>query len=519
MLFTSYEFLGFVLILGLLYYILPKKAKWPLLLIASLVFYAFSGVKALIFVGITAFTVYGAGMLIDRNRAAVDAYIKANKDTLSKEEKKAYKAKAARIRTVYLLLCMCLNLGILVALKFEFVSLLQPMGISFYTLRAVGYLVDIHRGSYKAERNPLRFLLFISFFPIVIQGPLSNYGDIAPTLFEGNAFDKKNVSFGLQRMLWGFFKKLVVADRVMKAVMVYIGDPVTYRGAYALMGMLLYTVELYADFTGGIDITIGVSEMLGIKVSENFERPYFSTSLKEYWRRWHITMCEWFKNYVFFPVSVSKPMQKLLKVTRKVFGERVGKRIPVYVSSFIVWLLTGLWHGPTWNFVVWGLLNWLILMVSEEFEPLYEKFHKRFGWTNAAGYKVFMMIRTFILITVLNLFDCFVNVKTTLTSIASVVTAGNYKGALAGAYKAFGLSAADLVILGISIAIMFTVSIVQEKMSGNGQTSGNSKVRERLSALPFPVQACIWTALFAAVLLFGAYGVGYDQSQFIYNKF
>ncbi|MBO7336927.1 MAG: MBOAT family protein, partial [Lachnospiraceae bacterium] len=235
MLFTSYEFLGFVLILGLLYYILPKKAKWPLLLVASLAFYAFSGVKALIFVGITAFTVYGAAMLIDANRAAVDAYIKANKDTLSKEEKKAYKAKAARIRTVYLLVCLCLNLGILVALKFEFVSLLQPMGISFYTLRAVGYLVDIHRGSYKAERNPLRFLLFISFFPIVIQGPLSNYGDIAPTLFEGNAFDKRNVSFGLQRMLWGFFKKLVVADRVMKAVMVYVGDPATYRGAYALM--------------------------------------------------------------------------------------------------------------------------------------------------------------------------------------------------------------------------------------------------------------------------------------------
>ncbi len=519
MLFTSYEFLGFVLIVCLLYYILPKKAKWPLLLLASIGFYAFSGVKSLIFVGITALSVYFTALLIERNREKQDAYIRKNKETLSKEEKKAYKAKAAGIRTVYLLLCLAVNLGILVALKFEFVSVLQPMGISFYTLRAVGYLADIHRGSCKAEKKPLKFLLFISFFPIVVQGPLSNYNDIAPTLFAGNSFDKRNVSFGLQRMLWGFFKKLVVADRVMKAVMIFVSDPETYNGAYALIGMLLYTVDLYADFTGGIDITIGISEILGIKVSENFERPYFSTSLKEYWRRWHITMCEWFKNYVFFPVSVSKPMQKLLKFSRKCFGERVGKRIPVYVSSFIVWTLTGIWHGATWNFVVWGLLNWIILMVSEEFEPLYDRFHKRFKWTASFGYRMFMMLRTFLLITVLNLFDCFVNVKTTLRTIISVVTAGNYKGALAGAYASFGLSAADIIIVSVSLVIMFAVSIAEEKMTVSGETSGNSKVREKIAILPFPAKVCIWTALFAAVLLLGAYGAGYDQSQFIYNKF
>lgn len=509
MYFTSYEFLGFVVLLGLLYYLLPKKAQWPLLLVGSLAFYAYSGPKFLIYIAITSLTVYGAGMLMDGDRNKVTAWLKANKETLSKDEKKEYKEKHKKVRLAYLLICLFINLGILVALKFRIVNFALPLGISFYTLRAVGYLVDIHRGTYEAEKNPLKFMLFISFFPIILQGPIANYNEIAETLYGPNDFKWKNVSFGLQRVLWGFFKKLVIADRVLAAVTVFIKDPETYNGAYALFGMLLYTLELYADFTGGIDITIGVSEMLGIKVAENFDRPYFATSLKDYWRRWHITMCAWFRNYVFYPVSVCKPMQKLSKFTRKAFGEKVGKRIPVYVSSFFVWVATGVWHGATWNFLVWGLLNWFILMVSEEFDPLCAKFHEKAKFSNTFGYKLFQILRTFVLISVLNLFDCFVNVGTTLKSLLSIVTTGNYAGSLAGAYQAFGLSAADYVILLAGIILMLTVSLLK----------GDGFLREKIAKLGFPVQAVIWTGLLVAVILFGAYGQGYDQSQFIYNQF
>lgn len=510
MYFTSYEFLGFVLVLGLLYYVLPKKAQWPLLLLGSLAFYAASGPKYLIYVAVTALSVYGAGMLMDRDRNGVTAWLKAHKEELSKEEKKAYKEKHKKVRLAYLLICLLINLGILAVLKFQHFGWVLPLGISFYTLRAVGYLVDIHRGTYEAERNPLKFLLFISFFPIILQGPISNYNELAETLYGPNKFNWKNVSFGLQRILWGFFKKLVIADRVLAAVTVFIKDPETYNGAYALFGMLLYTLELYADFTGGIDITIGVAEVLGIKVAENFDRPYFATSLKDYWRRWHITMCAWFRNYVFYPVSVCKPMQKLSKFTRKVFGEKAGKRIPVYLSSFFVWLATGVWHGATLNFIVWGLLNWLILMVSEEFEPLCTKFHEKAKFSNSFGYRIFMILRTFVLISVLNLFDCFANVGTTLKALLSIVTTGNYEGALAGAYEAFGLSAADYIILAVGIVMMFLVSLIK----GDG-----AFLRDKIAKLKFPVQAVIWIGLFVLVLLFGAYGQGYDQSQFIYNQF
>ncbi len=509
MFFTSYEFLGFVLVLGLLYYLLPKKTQWPLLLVGSLLFYAWSGPKFLVYIVITTFTVYFAGVLMDRDRKRVEAYVKANKEALTKEDKKAYKNKHKKVRTAYLLICLFINLFILVALKFSIVSLAVPLGISFYTLRAVGYLVDVHRGTYEAEKNPLKFMLFISFFPIILQGPLSNYNELAETLFGPNKFSAKNVSFGLQRILWGFFKKLVIADRVLAAVSVYVGDPETYKGAYALYGMLLYTLELYADFTGGIDITIGVSEMLGIKVAENFDRPYFATSLKDYWRRWHITMCAWFRNYVFYPVSVSKPMQKISKFTKKVFGEKAGKKIPVYLSSFIVWLATGVWHGATWNFIVWGLLNWFILMLSEEFEPLYTKFHKKMRFSNTSGYRLFTVLRTFALISILNLFDCFANVGTTLKSLLSIFTTRNYAGSVAGAYAAFGLGITDYIILFAGVVLMIVVSLLK----------GDGFLRDKITKLHFPVKASIWIALFVVVILFGAYGHGYDQSQFIYNQF
>ena len=130
----------------------------------------------------------------------------------------------------------------------------------------------------------------------------------------------------------------------------------------------MYTIELYADFTGGIDITIGISESLGITVSENFNRPFFSKSLKEYWRRWHITMCEWFRNYVFFSISSSHFIKKITKFSKNHFGDYIGKRFPVYIASFVTWFATGIWHGANWNFIVWGLINWLILMISEELE-------------------------------------------------------------------------------------------------------------------------------------------------------
>ena len=530
MFFTSYEFIGFIIALFLLYYIVPQKWQWQLLLVASYAFYFAAGLKYLIYILATTVTIYAASRSIEQNQAAQTLYIKEHKAGLSKEEKKAYKDKCHKVRFRFLLLCLLVNLGILAVLKYtnffiqningimdafgqtghlSFVALALPLGISFYTFQAISYLLDVYRGTITAEKNIFRFALFVSFFPLLIQGPISRYGDLSPSLFEQHKFDSKTVSYGLQRMLWGYFKKMVIADRILAGVSCIINEPQTYNGAYAFVGMFFYTLELYADFTGGIDITIGIAQTMGITVQENFNRPYFSKSLKEYWRRWHISMCAWFRDYVFYPVSICKPMQKFSKFSRAHFGERVGKRLPVYISSFIVWLATGIWHGASWNFVVWGLANWLVLMVSEEFEPLYDKFHNRFGFSNKWGYKLFQVARTFALICILNLFDCFEKVSTTFQMIASVFTARNWRVLWDGSLLNIGLSAVDYGILAVGVVILLVVSLLQRKGS----------VRDRVALKAYPVRVCVWFGLFLLVLLLGAYGIGYDASQFIYNRF
>ncbi len=513
MLFTSYAFIGFLLILFVLYYVLPGKAKIVLLLIASYFFYLSAGPWGGIYIGVTTVTVYVFSLFIGKTLDSSKNLLSSPEGkALSKEEKKAKKDSAKKKATLFMAFCIIINIGILATVKTlgtMRADILVPLGISFYTLQSLSYLIDVKRGTEKAEKNILKVALFISFFPLTVQGPISRFSELKDTLFVPHRFEWKNVSYGLTRILFGYFKKLVIADRLFKGVSTIIADTGTYSGGYAFLLLILYTAELYADFTGGIDIAIGVAEVMGIKVPENFNCPYFSTSLKEYWRRWHITMCNWFKNYVFYPVSISKWMGKVKKFSGSHFGAYVGKRIPVYIASFIVWFLTGIWHGIGWNFITWGLLNFAILMISEELEPLYDRFHNKFSFSNTFGYKVFMMIRTFILICFLNLFDCFSNVGQTFSVMGSVFVGGKYGEVFSGGIFEIGLSRADFIIAGIGLFVVFLVSVFKQK----------APVRDRISALPMWCRCVLIGGLFVAIIVFGTYGIGYDASQFIYNRF
>lgn len=530
MLFTSYEFLGFIAVLFLVYYLIPKKCQWPLLLMASYLFYFIAGADYLVYIVATTVTTYFAALKIQKNADRQSAYIKEHKAEMSKEEKSDYKNGQKRIRIRWAAACILINLGILALVKYSnffisnvneiwkafgqegqlsFLDLALPMGISFYTFQAVGYLVDVYRGTVPAEKNLFKLALFISFFPLLIQGPISRFGDLAKSLYEKHSFEGKTVAYGLQRILWGYFKKLVIADRVFSGVNTIIGEPAAYQGAYVLVGMLFYTLQLYADFTGGIDITIGIAQVMGITVQENFNRPYFSKSLKEYWRRWHISMCSWFRDYVFYPVSTCKPMQKFTKFSRRTLGEAVGRRLPMYLSSFVVWFATGIWHGASWNFIVWGLANWFILMVSEEFEPLYAKFHKSFAFAESKGYQVFQIGRTFLLICALNIFDCYASLAETFQAFASLFTVANYSVLWDGSLLNLGLTALDYGILAAGVVILLLVSLSQR----------NGSIRDKIAKYPYPVRFAVWYGLFLIVLLMGAYGIGYDASQFIYNRF
>lgn len=531
MLFTSYEFILFAIAVILIYYIVPLKIRWIWLLIASYTFYFAANPVYLIYILVTTLTIWALGLRIDKKESDLKAHIDSNKETLSKEERKALKADAQKGMKRYLLAGIFASIGILAVVKYtnffisnvnsvigafgsertlSFVNIIVPMGLSFYTFQAVSYLIDVHRRTVKAEKNPFKFALFVSFFPQLVQGPISRFNDLSPTLLNGNAYNFENLARGLQRMLWGYFKKMVIADRILPAVTTITQKTDMYGGAYVFVGMVFYAIELYADFTGGIDITIGIAEAMGIKMAENFQRPFFSKNVKEYWNRWHITMGSWFTDYIFYPVSVSKPMLTISKKSRKAFGETIGKKVPVYLSSFTVWFLTGFWHGASWNFIVWGLGNFVVIMISQEFDPLFNKFRKAFPkLVQSRFYHFFQIARTLFIMSLLRTFDCYRNVPLTFRMWKSMVTDFNVRFLTDGSIMALGLSAFDYIIILVGITVLITVSMVQRSGS----------VRTKIMTKPYAFRFFIWFGLFLLVLLFGAYGVGYDASQFIYNQF
>ncbi len=529
MLFTSYEFLAFLALLFLLYYLLPKKTQWVLLLMASYLFYALADPRYLVFIGVTTLSSYAASRFMGGVSEREAAYLESEGKALLKEERKAYKSKQKKKRFYILISALALNFGVLAVFKYTAFavhnlnsllgafgaskltvpSLLLPMGISFYIFQTMGYLIDAYRGKAKIEKNLFKLALFVSFFPQLVQGPISRFSDLEPQLISEHRFEWKGFGFGLQRVLWGYFKKLVIADRVLVAINTLVDSPESYRGAYVFLLIILYSIQIYADFSGGIDITIGIAEALGIKLAENFVRPFSSRSTKEYWNRWHITMGSWFTDYVFYPLSVSRPMLAISKKSRELLGKNIGKRVPVYLATAVTWFLTGLWHGAGWNFIVWGLLNCLVILVSQELEPLYARFRARFPRLTASGaYGAFMAARTFLLMGLIRSLDCYRDVGLTFRLWGSMFTDFNLFEVIKSGAFSLGLSLVDYVIILCGCAVVFAVTKLSKEKS----------LRERLYERPLLSAVCV-SALFIAVILFGAYSVGYDASQFIYNQF
>lgn len=530
MLFTSYEFIAFIVILFIVYYLIPRRFQWMLLLGASYLFYFLAGPSYLIYIAATTFSTFLSARFIDSLRQQQNTYLAENKEALDKETKKAFKAGIKAKQRRWLTACLLLNFGILAVLKYTnfaianlnsflhalgshqqlpFANLILPMGISFYTFQAMGYLIDVYWGKHPAEKNVFKLALFVSFFPQLVQGPISRFEDLSKTLYEAHTFDWKNISFGVQRILWGYFKKLVIADRILVAVNTIIGAPNEYQGVFVLIGMLYYALQLYADFTGGIDITIGIAEVLGVRVKENFNAPFKAKSIADYWRRWHISMGTWFRDYLFYPLSVSRPMLNFSRKSRRKFGESLGRRIPVYCTTLIVWLATGIWHGSSWNFIIWGLTNGIVIILSQECEPLYARFHQRFNLKGKPLYSAFEVVRTFLLMSAIRMFDCYRDVPTTFRMFGSMFTTRNYSLLFDANAMKLGLSGPDYLILAVATALLIISSI--------GRKEGS--MRERLETVPPRYRYAAIYLISVTILLFGAYGVGYDASQFIYNQF
>lgn len=516
--FTSYSFFLFAGVLIAVYYWIPKRFQWQLLLLSSWAFYLAAGWEYAGFLLITIFTTYLSVRAMGKNFRQRDERLAA----LSREEKRNLKAKIKSQNKKIMLSCIVLNFAILAVCKaclvrpfqaladrgpLSFLTLGLPLGISFYMFQSMGYVIDVYREKGKPEEDFFKLALFASFFPQLIQGPISKFSQLAPTLYEPHDYDGKEVSFGLQRMLWGYFKKLVIADRIAPAVMALTGGD--YTGVSFLVLTVFYAVRIYGDFTGGIDIAIGLSECLGVRMPENFNRPFFSKNIAEYWRRWHITLGEWMKDYIFYPISVSAPMRSLSKAARKKLGQ-FGKRLPVYAASVATWFVTGIWHGLTPNFILWGMLNCAVIVVSEELTPLYARFHSRFHLKDKPLYSVFEMVRMFFLMNLIRACDLFPNVGEYFRRLGSLLQSPNLSVLWDGTLMELGLSGLDYIIVFAGCLLLLAVSILEEK---------KGSVRELLWRKPAALRWCLMFLLFLAVLLMGSYGIGYDASSFIYNQF
>ncbi|MBE6553505.1 MAG: MBOAT family protein [Ruminococcaceae bacterium] len=528
--FTTLSFLLFASLTLLFYFTAPKAKQWWVLLAASYIFYLFAGITYLPFLLYTTTVTYFTARIMQKRADAEDAYVAQHRDIMDKSERKAYRAGEKKRRFKVLLVGLFLGFGLLAILKytafaitgvnsicnafgakgFTVPSLLLPLGISFYTFQSMGYLIDVYRKKTRAETNPARLALFVSFFPQIIQGPISRHDALANELFVPHRFNGLAFRSGLCRVAWGFFKKLVIADTALIGVKELVGKTPEFNGVYVLILIVLYSIQIYGDFTGGIDITIGLSEAMGIRLAENFNRPFSSRSTKEYWRRWHITMGSWFTDYVFYPLSVCLPMQRLSKWSRAHLGAALGKRLPVYLATTVTWFLTGLWHGAGWNFIVWGLLNCAVILISQELQPLYDRFHHRFPrLTASGGWIKWQMVRTFLLMGLIRSLDVYRDVPRAFAKWGTMLTVWNWDTLFKGGLFSFGLSVYDLSLLLGGVLLMWAVSRI-----GTEERPCRRIIAER--PILFCAGLCAATVI---ILLFGAYGIGYDASQFIYNQF
>ena len=324
---VSLPFFLFVTALTLVYFLVPKSFRWVVLLAGSYAFYWFNSQWLALVLLATTLVTYLIGLQIQNVRDRRKAYLDAHKADMPREERKAYNAATKKITRRILALGVVITLAPLLYLKygnffidnanallsrlkvekqFGQLNLLLPLGISFYTLQAIAYLTDIYRGKATADRNPAKFMLFMSFFPQIVQGPIPRHGQLASQLYEGHDFDYTRVCHGVQLMVWGLFKKLVIGERIAIPVNALFDNYSKYSGPILFLAAAMYGLQVYADFSGGMDIARGVAQILGIELELNFRQPYFSSSVEEFWRRWHMTMGNWMRDYVFYPLSMSK---------------------------------------------------------------------------------------------------------------------------------------------------------------------------------------------------------------------
>ena len=507
--FTSSLFFLFVIVMiGVYYFCVPKKYQWCVLLLGSYIFYFYAGWRMIFHLLFTTSTVYLSALWHERVKTiSAKKWVVALVTLSNFSILVFYKWFFPIYGLIGKLFGSLGNIDI----KIPAFSLLLPLGISFYTFQSIGYLLDVHRGRVKPERNFAKYALFVSFFPQLIQGPISRYSELADQLYEPCNIDYVQLRRGIQLILWGLFKKMVIADRLISMTTLVFSDLNAYKGLLIVFGSIASFFRLYTDFSGGVDIARGVAQMLGKNIPQNFERPLFSKSLPEFWRRWHITLNNWWRDYLFYPIVLSKPMARISRFTRKHISSSLGKVVGVYIGIFIVRIINAMWHGAEVYRVVSGFYYGLLITIGLVFTPAITRIAKFLKINrNCFSWKLFQNMRTIFLCCLAQIFINMGSVRGSLNAFVSIVRDFNPWIINLRFDFLVGLSASDVYILVISLLILFIIEAQQEK---------GISIRESLEKQNIAFQWLVLIGAMFIIILWGCYGLEYNATDFIYQGY
>lgn len=530
---TSFAFLGFVLVTLIAFRLFPVKKQWWVLLAASVVFYlSFSIAGIFVMIG-TALLTYFAALWVQKYKDGLSAWMKENKKTADKETRKTVKASYQKKQKLIVAGTVVITIGILFMCKYYKVlaidfnnlfhtqfwtaeNILLPLGISYYSLQLIGYLVDVNRDIISAERNPLKVVLYGGFFLSIMQGPFNRYNELMPQICadERKKLTYIDFKFAVLKIVGGYIKKLCIADQVGIIANEVFTNYTKYEGLGIVFGVVCFAVQLYTDFSGYMDIIIGIGQLFGINMPENFKQPFFARSISEFWQKWHITLGLWLKDYVFYPLLKSKAFKNLGKRLSGKVSKEASRRIPTYLGMLILWTLIGTWHGAGFNYIFSvGLLQFLYIFLGELCDPLFVRIKKLLHINDKKLYwHIFQSLRTTALMMFAWVFfnaKSFVDALNMLTRML-VFPRLNNLSVLFDSDVINGNKYRVLFFVILSGLMVFVIDLIHE----NGKS-----VRTIISQRKYPIRLAFYLVLAFTIIIFGAYGSRYVASDFIYITF
>ncbi len=488
---TSFLFLIFFTFVLIINFLLPQKIRWVWLLLTSYAFCALADFRYVLVLFFATLVSYFCGLFIDR-------------------------AEERRSKKNILLIGVILNVGLLFTFKylnfflgsmaglasfigihwdFKVINILLPLGISFYTFQSISYLLDIYNNVIKPEENIGRYALYMAFFPKLSAGPIERGGNLLPQLQAPKTFEYQRFLDGFVRIVWGFFKKLIIADRLAVIVNTAFTKPNDFSGPQLVVAVLAFSFQVYIDFSAYCDIAIGAAKLLGIDLVENFNAPYFAETVTDFWRRWHISLTSWLRDYIFTPLNFA---------TR-----RKRSKFYQYLNIMIVFLVSGIWHGANWTFILWGLLHGFYQVVEAATQKFRNRVVKKFNINRQSfGHKFWKVLLTFALVTFAWIFFRAASLKEAGQIIASIFTAKGITAASSWDLSVLGLSTPNLWIALLGLVIFWIFESANLKRD----------LIKELNLRPLAIRWVVYLTIIFVVIFFGYFGT-YTAASFIYAQF